>query len=101
MRRHAKKILQFLASKAMVKAHPTPLAPGEKKRRAPFLYRVVPDSKKTQRLMSVRGLHARRSAACTCTACARSILLNRQRPVFVMVLHRQPIVPSLARCFTL
>jgi len=52
--RHAKKILQFLASKTFIKAFPTAATPGEKKRRMPFLYRVLPDSKKAQRLIAVR-----------------------------------------------
>jgi hypothetical protein len=52
-RRHAKKILQFLASKTFIKAFPAPTTPGEKKRRLPFLYRVLSDSKKAQRLISV------------------------------------------------
>ena len=54
-RRHAKQILQFLANKTFIKAHPTPAAPGDKKRRQPILYRVLADSKKTQRLVSVRA----------------------------------------------
>jgi hypothetical protein len=54
-RRHAKKILQFLASKTFIKAFPAPTTPGEKKRRLPFLYRVLSDSKKAQRLISVSG----------------------------------------------
>ncbi len=54
MCRHAKKILQFLSSKTLIKAHPAPAIQGEKKRRTPFLYRVLSDSKKTKRLISVR-----------------------------------------------
>ena len=56
LRRHAKKILQFLASKTFIKACPTPAIPGEKKRRMPFVYKVLSDSKKAQRLISVRVL---------------------------------------------
>ncbi len=56
LRRHAKKILQFLASKTFIKACPTPAIPGEKKRRMPFVYKVLSDSKKAQRLISVRAL---------------------------------------------